>query len=292
MRLLAALCAAVSTALAVGFLTGHVPARLTRRAGRPVRRVHRQAWLNQAGAKVTPIQFWSVSLGSAAAVFVVVWAITSALPVALVPAVAVGVLPRAWFARQRDAAARLRTTAWPDALRQVANGLTASMSLHRCLCELADIGPVPLRSTFARYRALSSALDQRAALETIRHELADPTSDRIIEVLRLAFDQGSGIALDIIRDLADTAAKDIQLTERIETAQLEQKLNARAVAVLPYFVLVVLAAPAGPFRDFYSSARGAVVIAVGAAMSAAGIVIINRLARQPLEPRVFTRESA
>jgi tight adherence protein B len=288
MRLLAALCAAVFVYLATGYLTGRVPRRLTARLTRPdPTKARRQEWLNQSGARVTPLQFWSVSLGSAAAVFLVVYALTGAVPVALAPAVLVGFLPRAWFARQRDQLTRQRLQAWPDALRQLANNLSASTSLHRALCELGTVGPVPLRPVFARYRDLSAALDQKAALDTIRAELADPTSDRIIEVLLLAFDQGSATVLDIIRQLADTATRDVQLAERIETAQLEQKLNARAVVVLPYVVLIVLAAPAGPFRDFYSSPRGAVVIAIGAVLSGVGMVIINRLGRQPVEPRVL-----
>ena len=291
MRLLAGLFAGVFVYLATGYLTGYVPAnfsrRLSERSPRPSRQVSRQVWLNQAGARVTPLQFWATSFAVGALAFLVVLAITGTVIVALIPGAAVGALPKAYYARERERRAGLQVRSWPDALRNLTGSLSATLSLHQALIALSRTGPVPLRPVFERYEQLSASLDQRAALDAIREELADPVSDRIIEVLMLAVEQGPSIVIDILQDLARATTLDLQLAERLETAQLEQRLNARAVFVLPYFLLVVLCARDGAFRDFYQSGSGLLVVAIGAAMSVAGMAIINRLGRQPAEERVF-----
>jgi Flp pilus assembly protein TadB len=81
--------------------------------------------------------------------------------------------------------------------------------------------------------------------------------------------------------------------DRVETTQLEQRLNARAVFVLPFFFLILLTYRPGPGRDFYSSSTGMAVIIVGTALSLAGMFIVAQLGRLPEEPRVFasTREA-
>lgn len=284
MRLLAALAWGTTAYLLVGMLTGHTP-RPLRRAR--VRSKTFQTWLLQAGTGVTPAQFVAVSIAGALATFLVVWALAGAAPVALVPAVAVGTLPRGWFARQRDRRTRERLAAWPDALRDLLSKLEASTPLHPALVSLATTGPEPLRPVWHRYRSLSSALEHRAALEAIRRELADPVSDRVIEVLLVAHEQGTGVVLDLLRDLAETTTDDIRLLETIETAQLEHRIEARVVAILPFVVLVLLTSRSDDYREFYSTPLGVVVIVVGAILTLVGTLIIQRLGRIREETRVL-----
>lgn len=289
MRLLAALSGAVSAYLLVGLLTGHTPRGLTRRRPR-VR--SRDSQLRQAGLGVSTSQFMGASVAGSVFAFVVVWALSGAWTVGVVPALAVASLPRAWVAREAAKLAQQRVAAWPDALRDLVAHLEAPMSLHRGLVELARTGPAPLRSAWQRYERLTSALDHRTALEAIQAELADPVSDRIITVLLVAHEQGSNVVLDVLRDLADATAKDIRLHDEIETAQLERRIEARAAVVLPFAVLVLLCSSSAPYRDFYSSAAGLLVIALGSLMALGGMVVINRLGRLPAEARVLTGPGA
>ena len=285
MTLLAAFSGGVFVYLLVGFLTGNPPRSLTRRRRR--RSSHRLEWLHQADVAVTPRQFVAVSAAASTVTFLLVWALSGAVPVALVPALAVGSLPRAWFSRQAQRSAEQRVAAWPDALRDLVAHLEAPMSLHRGLVELGRSGPEPLRAAWRRYERLTAALDHRAALDAVKGELADPVSDRIIEVLVVAHEQGAGVVLDVLRDLADATAKDIRLREEIETAQLERRIEARAAVVLPFAVLVLLCSTSEPYRDFYSSVGGFVVIVVGSGMALAGMTVIRRLGRLPTESRVL-----
>ncbi len=287
MRLAAALAGGVFAYLLVGVLTGHAPRSLVRSSGRTRSRSGLADRLHQADVAVTVGQFVAMSAGAGAVTFLVVWVLSGALPVAAVPALAVACLPRAWVTRQGERQAGLRVGAWPDALRDLVAHLEAPMSLHRGLVELGRSGPAPLRPAWRRYEALTTALDYRAALESVRSELADPVSDRIIAVLAVAHEQGAGVVMDVLRDLADATAKDLRLNDEIDTAQLERRIEARAAVVLPFAVLVLLCSTSGPYRDFYSSGGGLVVIVVGSVMALGGMALIARLGRLPAEARVL-----
>lgn len=294
MSLLAGVCAGVAVYFAVGYLIGYTPERLrfAPLGETPLRtnRVKRQQWLNQAGLGVTPLQFWASSVFAGTITFLFVWLLTSIVLVAVPPAIAVALVPRFYFAQQRRRLARERLEAWPEALRSIIASVSSSMSLHQALLALATSGPVQLRPVFARYSSLSFTLDSATALEVIREELADPVSDRVIEDLLLAIEQGPAVVIDIMDDLSRSTVEDLQVVDRVETAQLEQRLNARAVFVLPFLFLILLTFRPGPGRDFYSSTAGVVVILVGTALSLFGMFIVSQLGRLPQEPRVFTSQ--
>ncbi len=287
MTLVAALAVGVFAYFLVGFMTGYAPQLRFRSRGRRSQISRRQLWLHQAGLAVTPVQFWAGSALVGALAFGVVTAITGTPLVALVPAGAVAGLPHAYFARRRAARLRLVQEAWPDGLRDVLASIAAGRSLPQALTTLASSGPPPLQDAFSRFPLLSRMLGTVAALEVVKEELADPTSDRVIEVLILAHERGGQIVKEILEDLVVVTTKDIKVLEEIETEGLEMRINARAVLVLPWIVLVALTIRAGPFRDFYQSSGGLVVVLAGALLSALGYFLITRLGRSQHERRVF-----
>jgi tight adherence protein B len=126
----------------------------------------------------------------------------------------------------------------------------------------------------------------------VRDDLADPTADRVIEVLILAYERGGSVVPAIIDDLAEATTRDMWTMEQIRTEVLEQKINSRVVFVLPWIVLIAMTARSGAFRDFYSSPPGLLVVVAGGVMSLIGIWIASRLGVQPVEPRVFGRVGA
>ncbi len=289
MILLAALSAAALVYLAVGLVAGvspgfnrFGPTTRSRRSGAGF-----QEWLNQAGVSVTPAQFVAVSLGSGLLFGLVVIALTGVGALGLVAALSLSALPRLVFARRKERASVERLAAWPDVLRDIAAHLRASQSIHSSLVEVGRSGPAPLRPYFARYGLLSDAINQKAALEVIREDLADPLSDRIIEIVLLAFDQGTGVVLEVLDQLADSTTADLRLLEEVETAQLETRLEARAASVLPMVVLGLLCMATPGYRAFYSTPTGWIVICFGAAMSTVGLIAIGRLGHMPDEERIL-----
>jgi tight adherence protein B len=285
--LLAGLAVGVFVYFLVGFATGYAPDIRIRRLRPRTQISNRQLWLNQAGVAVTPRQFVASSVAVGALAFLGIAAVTGAPLVAVVPAAGVAALPRAYFARRRAAHMRRVQAAWPDGLRDVIASIAAGRSLQQALNTLAASGPAPLQDAFARFPMLSRMLGTVPALEVIKEELADPTSDRVIEVLVIAHERGGQIVRDILEDLVAATTRDLKLLEEIETEGLEMKINARAVLVLPWLVLVALTIREGPFRDFYRSPGGLIVVLVAGALSVAGGLLIARLARTRGEQRVF-----
>lgn len=258
-----------------------------RRPVGPPERLPRAVWLQQAGLTVTPAQFW---MGTAAVIAVTLVGLTVATHaplVALAPAIGAGALPYVITVRRRTTRMRAWQAAWPDALRELIAAIVAGRSLPQAVTAIGESGPEPLRSVFADFPAMTRVFGFTAGLEQIRNRLADATSDRVIEVLIVAHDRGGAIVRDVLEDLVIATTKDLKVLDEIDTEGLEIRINARAVLVLPWLVLVALTLRAGPFRDFYQSRAGVLVVCGAAVMSALGAAWLGRLGRQPDEPRVF-----
>jgi len=287
MTLLAALAAAVFTYFAVGFTVGAAP-RLELRSSRNRGRLSdTQVWLIQAGLDLTPARFRLGSFGVGVIGFLFAFAITGSVWIAVPPAVALMFGPRWFYARRRVKRLREVLEAWPDGLRHLVASVRSGMSLPVALDELARTGPDGLRQALVRYPTLARVFGVQPALEIVRDELADPTTDRVVEVLILATERGGALVPDILHDLAEATNQDIRTLEEIRTNSLEQRLNARIVFAVPWLVLVLLTARPSAYREFYQSPSGFIVVAGAAILSALGAWWVARLGREPDERRVF-----
>ena len=288
MRLIASGFAAITASLLVGWLAGAWPGP---RKLRPVR-LHRGEWLVQAGISVGLVPFWLavgiVGLSS----FLFIWMLSGLLVVALPAAVVALFLPKVWVMRRRSQRMFELQASWPDGLRDLVASISSGMSLARALEQLSVSGPAPLRQAFGRFSSLSRAAGVVPALEAIKADLAQPTSDRIIEVLIVAHERGGPIVLSILRDLTEAITKDTWAAEELATLSLEQKINARVVFIIPWVVLAFITTRPGPFRDFYASSAGVLVVAVGGVASVVGMWLASKLGKEPDEPRVFGRPAS
>lgn len=276
------LLAALATALAAGLIV-----HLIARSGWRRSRRHRSRRL--PGLDVSPVQFWATVLSVAGVTFFVIYAITDLVFVSLVPSAVVATLPKAYFSRKHAQRTADMQEAWPDGLRDVLASVRSGSSLPTAVEHLASFGPAPLRDAFQGFDVYSRSLGVVPALEMVRDDIADPTTDRVIEVLILAYERGGAVVPEILSDLADATTRDLWAAEQIRTEALEQKINSRVVFVLPWIVLVAITARPGPFREFYSSTAGLLVVGLGGVMSLVGVAIASRLGSQPVEPRVFAR---
>ena len=290
MRVIAALTVGTCCALIAAALAGSMPRRSTR-TGRPGRlgaRCQRaNLWLEQAGVGLGLVPFWAGSAFAGAFATLAVAALTGSVFVAAVPGVAVALLPRAYFGRRRQTRMREVQAAWPDGLRDIVASIAAGLSLTQAMTNLAATGPPALRLAFARFPQLARVLGTGPALELLKEDLADATSDRVLEVLILAQERGGAIVHDILDDLVGATTRDLKLIEELETEGLEMRINARAVMVLPWCVLVALTARPGAFRDFYQSSGGVVTLVIAGLLTMVGVAVLGRLGREPVEARPF-----
>jgi len=286
-RLLAAACAAVFAYMAVGYFTGYAPQLRWRASSRSQGMSERQLWLIQSGLNITPLRFWAVSGAIGLLALGIASGISQTFWVALPPAIVVTLLPHWFYERRRIQRLSAVKNAWPDGLRHLVAAVRSGMSLPLALEDLAVTGPPALQEAMARFPTLARVFGVPAALEAVRDELADPTTDRVVEVLLVAHERGGSIVPEILSDLGESTTRDLRTVEELRSESLEQRLSARIVFAVPWMVLLLMTARDGPYRTFYKSGGGTVVIIVGAVLSLFGWWAVSRLGRQPVEERVF-----
>lgn len=294
MRLLAAIAIGTCCALVAAASLGTMPRRRPRtRIGRFVaRRDQADLWLQQAGAGMGLLPFCAGSAFAALFAVMFVATLTGSVFIALVPGGAVALIPRAYFGRRRRDRMRQVQLAWPDGLRDLVSSIAAGNSLTQAVTSLSETGPLAMRVAFVRFPQLARVLGTGPALELMKEDLADPTSDRVLEVLILAQERGGAIVRDILDDLVDATTRDLKLLDELETEGLEMRINAKAVVVLPWLVLVALTARPGAFRDFYRSGGGVLTLVVAGVLTAIGVAVLGRLGHDPIEARILTSERA
>lgn len=289
MKVLAALSVAAMCALLAATLL-QVNLRVAtsvRREGVPTHGRRQQEWLLQSGSSITLRQFRLLQIGLFLAGYLVALIATGVAAIAFAPAMAMAGIPKATLERARLRQHADLRAAWPDALRDVHASIVSGTSLSQALLALQRTGPLPVREAFTRFEPLLRIVGLEAALEVIREELADPMSDRILEVLIVAHQRGGQIVSEILEDLVQSATRDLKLAEEIDAAGLESRINARVVMVLPWVVLGFLCIGNSEFRAFYSEAAGLVVVVIGAALTLFGAFVLRRLGATAPETRVL-----
>ena len=157
------------------------------------------------------------------------------------------------------------------------------------LYDLAERGPVPLRPAFGRFRLVSRMMGVVPALEVVKEELGDPTSDRVVEVLVMAYQHGGGLITKVLRDLVGEITEDLRLEADIRFDGTEQRIESRVVLIAPWLLLLFLTSTSDQYRSYYHSADGLVVVAVAVVWSLFGLVMMKRLSRTVAERRVLVR---
>jgi tight adherence protein B len=194
-----------------------------------------------------------------------------------------------WAAIQGRVARRLREHAelWPDAVDNLASAIRAGMSLPESLIQLGERGPDDLRPAFKRF-----AHDYRAtgrfdeSLDLLKHRLADPVGDRVIEGLRIARDVGGGDVGRMLRSLSAFLRDDLRTRGELESRQSWTINGARLAVAAPWLVLLAMSLQ----RDVigrYASIDGAVVLGGGAVLCVVAYRAMLRLGRLPVEPRIL-----
>jgi tight adherence protein B len=247
-----------------------------------------QDWATQAGVRGVGFgQLLAVCGGSGLAAGLAVLALSRSLWLGLAFAGLAGWLPLgALRARRRRRLRELREV-WPEAIDNLASGVRAGLSLPEAVAGLAQRGPETLRPPFARFADDYHATGRFAsALDRVKDELADPTADRVVEALRLAREVGGGELGRMLRTLSAFLRDEQRVRKELEARQTWVVVAARMAFATPWAVLLLLATKPEAVAA-YRGPGGAVVLAVGGAMTAAGYRLMLAIGRLPTEERVL-----
>ncbi|HPB71374.1 MAG TPA: type II secretion system F family protein [Phycicoccus sp.] len=222
-----------------------------------------------------------------ALVFLLLYAVIGAAPIALSFALMAGWGPLALVRfRARRRRARLREL-WPDAIDNVASGVRAGLSLPEALGQLSRRGPAELRGAFGGfaedYRLTGRFHD---SLDLLKERLSDPVGDRLIESLRIAREVGGSDLGRLLRTLSVFLREDARTRSELEARQSWTVSAARLAVAAPWLVLLMLSTRPESVSA-YSTVTGVMVLLFGAGVSAFAYWAMVRIGRLPEEERVL-----
>ena len=285
MRLPIALAGGFTAYLIAGLLLGVAPT-FTRSHRRP-RKARLRRWLTQVGSPLTPLQFIAASAGIGVAAWLLLALVMGEWFASFFPAVACsGYLGWTYERRRRE---RLRDIAesWPDAIRLLLSYVRSGSTVPMAVAALATQGPLALREAFEGWEERSRLLGFTTALELVREQLADPASDRVIEVLLIAHEWGGELVVTVLSDLADEVTEDLRTERVIKAEGTTQRIESWVVGVTPWLLLVYLTASQGAYRIFYQTGTGRLVVLVAAIWWALGLVVLRAVKKRDAEIRVL-----
>ena len=244
--------------------------------------------LHQAGyASLTPVNLIVGSFVLLAFTFVLVAALTRAVPIALCFGLMAGALPISLVRmRARKRRNKLRDL-WPDVVDNITSGVRAGLALPEALSQLSVRGPAELRPAFTAfaedYRTTGRFHD---CLDRLKDRLSDPVGDRIVESLRIAREVGGSDLGKLLRTLSSFLREDARTRAELETRQSWTINAARLAAGAPWVILGLLALN-GSSLEAYSSPTGWMVLAVGAGLCVVAYRAMVWIGRLPEEERVL-----
>ncbi|MCR2793058.1 type II secretion system F family protein [Microbacterium sp. zg.Y625] len=225
-----------------------------------------------------------VTVFLALAAAAVAWLVTALPALALVAGAAGAAAPVVWLRSRAAGRRRSRRALWPDVCDLLIASVRAGMSLPDAVSSLAQSAPGELRPAFVVFaRDLNASGHFDSAALRLKHTLADPAADRIIETLRMTRHVGGTELPTVLRSLSASVRADAALRAEVEARQSWIRGAAALGVIAPWVILALLALRPEGARA-YGSPEGVVVVLVGAAVSVIAFRIMVRIGRLP-EPR-------
>lgn len=237
--------------------------------------------------------------GISAAVFltasVVIGLIAGALSVAATGLAAVGLLAAVvaglapwtvagWRARARIKAAR---GLWPEVVDHLVASVRAGRPLPDAVADLATAGPAALRRGFALFaRRWHETGTAGPAFEAMKTYFADPTADRIVEILRMAREVGGTELPSVLRDLGLHLRQDLALRAEVEARQSWVTNAGKLGLAAPWIVLAMLATRPEAAAA-YATPAGTALIVGAAAVTVVAYRAMLMIGRLPEDRRWF-----
>jgi tight adherence protein B len=226
-------------------------------------------------------------LGLGLFVVLVFFALSRSWPIAACFGLFAGWLPVTilrWRAKKRTAMLR---QLWPDVVDHLRSAIRAGLPLPEALIQLGDKGPEELRPVFRDFGSDYRAGGQfDASLNKLKHKLADPVADRIVEALRLTREVGGSDLGKLLGTLAEFLRESARTRSELEARQ-SWTVNAARLAVAAPWIVLVLLATRPEAVEAYNSAVGAAVLLGGLAVSLICYSAMLKIGALPQDERVL-----
>ncbi len=189
-----------------------------------------------------------------------------------------------WRARARAKAHRVL---WPEVVDHLVAAIRAGQPLPDAIVELSRSGPAPFRPGFLVFeRRWHETGTVAVALDAAKEHFADPTADRLVELLRMAREVGGTELPSVLRDLASALRQDQALRAEAEARQSWVTSAAKLGVVAPWIVLALLASRPEAAAAYNTPAGFALIVGALVACVAAYRIMLA-VGRLPEERRWF-----
>lgn len=242
----------------------------------------------QAGIdRLTPAGVVAAMAGCGLVAFLLVVALTRALPIALCFGLFGAVVPYALLSFQARRRQVLLRDVWPDAVDHVRSAIRAGMTLPEALMQLGENGPEGLREPFQEfsrdYRSGARFLD---ALDGLKARMSDPVADRLVAALRLTREVGGADIGQLLQTLSEFLRQDARVRSELEARQSWTVNAARLAVAAPWIVLLLIGTQPAAVES-YKTAAGAGVLAAGLIVSVVCYQLMLRIGALPRDERVI-----
>jgi tight adherence protein B len=216
-----------------------------------------------------------------------VQAVSGTWPVSVAFTLWAGYLPIAFLAGRARRRQRELAEVWPEAVDNLASAVRAGLSLPEALGQLGRRGPEPLRPAFEAF-AVDYQVTGRfgESLDALKHRLADPVGDRVVEGLRVAREVGGGDLGRLLRSLSVYLREDARTRSELESRQAWAVNGARLAVSAPWLVLLLLSFQREVIIR-YASPAGVVVLVAGGLCCLVAYRVMMRIGRLPQERRIL-----
>ena len=178
-------------------------------------------------------------------------------------------------------------SAAPEMIDHLITGLQSGLSLSESLSGLAARGPSVLAPYFKKFQEeLREFGDFYVSLERVKYELAQPSTDLVIEAILISKTLGGAELMNILRLLGNFIREDLALRREISIKQNWIKNSAHLSAGAPWILLLLLSTQSSTVEAF-SNTSGIMILFLGLLMTSVAYLWMNRLGRIPQQTRIF-----
>lgn len=175
----------------------------------------------------------------------------------------------------------------PEMIDHLISGLQSGLSLNESLVGLGKRGPSVLIPYFLNFQIdVQESGDFTTALEKVKAQLAQPSTDLIIEAILISKALGGTELMNILRLLGNFIREDLSLRREIATKQNWIKNSAHLSAGAPWILLLLLSTQKST-TDAFSKSTGILILLTGLLLTAVAYLWMNKLARLPEQNRIF-----
>ncbi len=233
------------------------------------------------------LKTFAIYLASGISGLVIATLITTSILIGFPFAVITVAIPAVLLKRKVEKERTTMQGLWPEILDHIISGLQSGLSLAETLVVLSGRGPEKTRSNFALFsQDLRTGLEFEKALKELKLRFHDGIADQVCEVLEFARISGSRDTSLTLRTLSNFIRSDLAIRSEISAKHSWVKNSAALAAVAPWILLLLLASQPNT-RSAYTSASGFIVLLIGAFLTIAAYIWMERVGRISEIPRTF-----